>query len=104
MNKYQVTIIVTTDQKGLDIMLDGKSLDEGIKVMEKDLKGNNVLDCKIEVECLNMTESEKPLKDDILQALGEASMCWSKTPKGVFDSERVKKIGNKLLSIIRGKK
>lgn len=40
-----------------------------------------------------MTKKEQQL---IFQALGEASMCWSETPKGVFDSTRAKEIGEKL--------
>ena len=37
----------------------------------------------------------------ILLAIGEASMCWSETPKGVFDSSRAIKIGEKLYNILR---
>lgn len=33
----------------------------------------------------------------IMQAIGEASMCWSEIPKGVFDSKHAKQIGEKLL-------
>ena len=35
--------------------------------------------------------------EKIFQALGEASMCWSETPKGVFDSNKAKEIGEKLM-------
>ena len=37
----------------------------------------------------------------ITTAIGEASMCWSETPKGVFDCERAKRIGEKLLADIK---
>lgn len=37
------------------------------------------------------------LREIILEALGQASMCWSETPKGVFDSEKVKGIAGVLL-------
>lgn len=37
----------------------------------------------------------------IMQAIGEASMCWSERPKGVFDSEKAKEIGKKLLADIK---
>ena len=41
----------------------------------------------------------------IATAIGEASMCWSETPKGVFDSTRALQIGKKLLEDIEsGKK
>ena len=35
--------------------------------------------------------------EKIFQALGEASMCWSETPKGEFDSNKAKKIGEQLM-------
>ena len=34
--------------------------------------------------------------EKILQAVGEASMCWSETPKGVFLSERAVDIAKRL--------
>jgi len=37
----------------------------------------------------------------IMTAIGEASMCWSETPKGTFDSTRAQKIGIKLLEDIK---
>jgi len=41
----------------------------------------------------------------IMTAIGEASMCWSETPKGVFDNTRASRIGKKLLEDIKsGKK
>ncbi len=33
----------------------------------------------------------------IFEALGEASMSWSETPKGVFDSSNAERIGNELI-------
>ena len=36
----------------------------------------------------------------IFQALGMASMCWSKTPCGVFDSDRAEMIGNTLVEFL----
>ena len=36
-------------------------------------------------------------KTTIFQALGEASMCWSKIPKGIFDSNNAERIGDKLI-------
>ncbi len=40
-------------------------------------------------------------KELIMTALGEASMCWSETPKGVFDSDKAIAIGEKLLQDIK---
>ena len=34
--------------------------------------------------------------EKILEALGEASMCWSETPQGVFDSTKGIEIAKKL--------
>lgn len=39
----------------------------------------------------------------IMEALSEASMCWSETPKGVFDSTHAIQIGKKLLEDIKKK-
>lgn len=35
------------------------------------------------------------------EALGEASMCWSETPKGVFQSERAQAILEKLIEDLK---
>ncbi len=41
-------------------------------------------------------------KAAIMQAISEASMCWSDIDKaGVFDSEKAKQIGTKLLETIK---
>lgn len=36
----------------------------------------------------------------IMRALGEASMCWSETPGGVFDSEKAIAVGERLLDAL----
>lgn len=43
---------------------------------------------------------EEVLKGMIFQALGEASMCWSETPHGVFDDTKAIKIGDELINKI----
>ena len=43
---------------------------------------------------------KKSLKTKVFESLGEASMCWSETPKGVFDSNNAERIGNELLEFI----
>ncbi|SRR6266576_359004 len=40
------------------------------------------------------------LEDIVFQGLGEASMCWSETPKGVFDSENAVRIGQEIMQAI----
>jgi hypothetical protein len=35
---------------------------------------------------------ETPLMKIVGEAIGEASMCWSETPKGVFDSVKAKEL------------
>lgn len=42
-------------------------------------------------------------KELIETAIGEASMCWSETPKGIFDVEKAKEIGERLLENIKRK-
>ncbi len=41
------------------------------------------------------------LEEMVFQALGEVSMCWSETPKGVFDSEHAKEVGERLIADIK---
>ena len=40
------------------------------------------------------------LRELVFQALGQASMCWSEIPRGVFDSEQAIQIGNELMKAI----
>lgn len=37
------------------------------------------------------------LKEIIFMNLGAASMCWSETPKGVFNSTKAEKLGHEIL-------
>lgn len=39
-------------------------------------------------------------RDAVFQALGAASVCWTEPPRGVFDAERAKQIGDKLLAFL----
>src|SRR6266851_1141715 len=41
------------------------------------------------------------LKEVVFHGLGEASMCWSETPKGVFDSDHAKRIGDEIMQAIK---
>jgi len=45
-----------------------------------------------------MTKTE--LEEAVFQALGEASMCWSETPSGVFEDVRAMEIGNQLIETL----
>ena len=42
----------------------------------------------------------KTKEELIFQALGAASMCWSGTPSGIFDSTRCKQIGDELIAAL----
>lgn len=41
------------------------------------------------------------LEEQVFQALGEVSMCWSEIPKGTFDSVESKRIGDELMQSIK---
>lgn len=43
------------------------------------------------------------MREIITRAIGEASMCWSETPKGVFDSSRACEILERALAEIEGR-
>ncbi|MEF3692246.1 MAG: hypothetical protein V3574_04310 [Candidatus Moraniibacteriota bacterium] len=49
----------------------------------------------------NIKENYKTI---VNEAIGEASMCWTETPKGVFVSERAIKISDKLVETIEKEK
>jgi hypothetical protein len=36
----------------------------------------------------------------VFQALGFASVCWTESPSGVFESEQAKQVGDELMGII----
>jgi uncharacterized protein YceH (UPF0502 family) len=36
------------------------------------------------------------LRTNVFEAIGEASMCWTETPHGIFDSQRAEKIAHDL--------
>jgi hypothetical protein len=40
------------------------------------------------------------LESAIYQALGYASVCWSETPTGIFDSDRCKEAGDALIAFV----
>lgn len=45
-----------------------------------------------------MSQEMKSIDEAIYQAIGEASMCWSETPKGIFDSTKAKQIADDLIT------
>jgi hypothetical protein len=40
------------------------------------------------------------IREAVYMAVGEASMCWSEIPNGVFDSTRASKIAESILAIM----
>ncbi len=47
-------------------------------------------------------EAPKSLEEMVFEAIGEASMCWTGAPKGIFDSSRAHQIGERLVNAING--
>jgi hypothetical protein len=47
-----------------------------------------------------MKDKNPELVSMIFHALGQASMCWSETPKGIFDSTKAQEIGDNLVNEI----
>lgn len=48
-----------------------------------------------------MTTKEEAIakfRESLFMGLGMASMCWSETPKGVFESTRALEIGNSIMN------
>lgn len=45
----------------------------------------------------NADVQDEELKEIIGIAIGEASMCWSEPPTGVFDSTRASSVADRLL-------
>lgn len=44
---------------------------------------------------------EDHLTEEIMEALGAASMCWDETPKGAFQSDRAVEIGRRLRDFVK---
>lgn len=44
---------------------------------------------------------ERELREQIMEALGEASVSWTEAPSGCFDSAKAVGAGEKLLNYIR---
>lgn len=40
----------------------------------------------------------KSFREEVGEAIGEASMCWSETPTGVFDSTRASAIVDRIVN------
>jgi len=43
-----------------------------------------------------VSETKPSIKELIFQNIGEASMCWSEIPSGIFDSSRAEKLGDEI--------
>ena len=48
-------------------------------------------------------EAVENFKEKMFQSLGQASMCWAETPKGIFKSDEAKKIGDELILFLESK-
>lgn len=60
----------------------------------------------VQIVGVKFEPKESPKKDFdlntlIFEALGEASMCWSETPKGVFDSDKAADLGNRVVNSLK---
>jgi hypothetical protein len=49
---------------------------------------------------MSKEEMIKQIETIVFEALGTASMCWSETPKGIFDSSQASNVGNEAVSNI----
>lgn len=45
-------------------------------------------------------QQNERLREIVFQGLGEASMCWSETPKGIFDSDHAARIGDEIMAAV----
>ncbi len=43
---------------------------------------------------------DKSLREQILELVGEASMCWDSTGSAIFDPAAAEKVGEKILDVI----
>lgn len=43
-------------------------------------------------------DKNKSFREVVGETIGEASMCWSETPTGVFDSERAVKLVDRVMA------
>lgn len=57
-----------------------------------------LLDSIDEIDLEEKEDERKPI-NKVAELIGEASMCWSETPKGVFDSTRTSEIVDKIEAI-----
>ena len=46
------------------------------------------------------TPEDTELNNHIFSIIGQASMCWSKTPTGVYDDTRAVELGRELMNLI----
>ncbi len=55
-----------------------------------------ILDDEMQQDLPFSLRTADKLRSAIFMALGEASMCWDRTPQGVFDSQLAIKVGELL--------
>lgn len=61
------------------------------------LSNREIHDVKLEGTLGTEAAKAAGLRESVMQALGEASMCWDHPPRGVFDSDRATSVGERLL-------
>ncbi len=49
----------------------------------------------------SVEQSWEDLQAIVFQGLGEASMCWTETPQGIFDSRNATRIGLEIMQAIK---
>lgn len=57
-----------------------------------------VAKASMSAEPANHAEAGEELRRRVFEALGAASMCWTETPHGIFESDRAKRIGDDLVA------
>ena len=68
---------------------------------QQQLPANTLRNADASVLAVYGVPGEEELRRLVFEALGEASMCWSERPKGVFDSVHAKRIGDELIAAIK---
>lgn len=67
-------------------------------IITTDLKEDSTIEEAIKITAGAVMEIN--FRELIGISIGEASMCWSETPSGVFDSTRAKEIYDKLIAAV----
>jgi hypothetical protein len=47
---------------------------------------------------------KKEMRDEVIQLVGEASMCWDTTGSAIFDSTKAIEVGEKIITLIENQR